>query len=77
MSLLRTAVASEIIGAQIRAVADYLADAPADLVGQPLLAAEQQGFIPAGPAPGRPPAPINRQPPANGRTNRGRRRRGG
>ncbi len=48
-SLLRTAVASEIVGAQLQAMADRPADAPADLVGQTLQIAEQQGFI----APGR------------------------
>lgn len=48
-SLLRTAVASEIVDAQLQAMAERPGDAPANLVGQTLQIAAQQGFI----APGR------------------------
>lgn len=47
-SLLRTAVAAEIVGAQLRAMAERPGDASADLVEQTLRIAAEQGFIEPG-----------------------------
>ena len=47
-ALLRTAIASEILGVQLEAMSEHPAQAPADLIAQTLLIAEQQGFIEPG-----------------------------
>ncbi len=63
-ALLRTAIASEIVDAQLEAMGAHPAQAPADLVGQTLAVADAQGFIePARHLHERQPHPTDTHPP--------------